>query len=213
MPDYEKLTVVKLRDELVARGLPKTGLKATLVQRLIEADAQSERAKSVLNEPSENGQADESVTNAVLLGGQALREPEDNGHAADDAPQSKEQDKDRQEDADVADEDVPHYEQDGVVRAKYQTGELQEDKRVEGQASEPSGYASIPGDTQSEMPLEKPNENARESEPHAPTPIRTLQVAEDKVGVSTQTSLTADEILEDSRKRKRKALFRVISSS
>lgn len=27
MADYEKLTVVKLREELVNRGLPKTGLK------------------------------------------------------------------------------------------------------------------------------------------------------------------------------------------
>ena len=39
MPNYEKLTVVELRNELVARGLPKTGLKAALVQRLIEAVA------------------------------------------------------------------------------------------------------------------------------------------------------------------------------
>ena len=42
MTDYDKLTVVKLREELVNRGLPKTGLKAVLVQRLIDADAQSE---------------------------------------------------------------------------------------------------------------------------------------------------------------------------
>lgn len=43
MADYDKLTVVKLREELVKRGLPKTGLKAALVQRLVEADAQSEQ--------------------------------------------------------------------------------------------------------------------------------------------------------------------------
>ena len=40
MTDYDKLTVVKLREELVKRGLPKTGLKAALVQRLLEADSQ-----------------------------------------------------------------------------------------------------------------------------------------------------------------------------
>jgi len=44
MTDYEKLTVVKLREELVKRGLPKSGLKAALVQRLVEADAQSGQA-------------------------------------------------------------------------------------------------------------------------------------------------------------------------
>lgn len=42
MPDYNKLTVVKLREELVKRGLPKTGLKPVLVNRLLEADAQTE---------------------------------------------------------------------------------------------------------------------------------------------------------------------------
>ncbi len=42
MPDYNKLTVIKLREELVKRGLPKTGLKPVLVNRLLEADAQTE---------------------------------------------------------------------------------------------------------------------------------------------------------------------------
>lgn len=40
MTDYDKLTVVKLREELVKRGLPKTGLKAALIQRLVEHDEQ-----------------------------------------------------------------------------------------------------------------------------------------------------------------------------
>lgn len=44
MTDYEKLTVVKLREELVKRGLPKNGLKAALIHRLVEADAQSGQA-------------------------------------------------------------------------------------------------------------------------------------------------------------------------
>lgn len=46
MPDYSKLTVVKLREELQKRGLPKTGLKPILVQRLSEADAQSQEVGS-----------------------------------------------------------------------------------------------------------------------------------------------------------------------
>lgn len=203
MPDYEKLTVVKLRDELVARGLPKTGLKATLVQRLIEADEQSEKANLVLNEHSENGQEDESVTNAVLLGRQELREPGNNGHAPTNGPQSKEQDKDRPKDADVADANAPFQEQDGLLRAGPQTGELQEDKQVQRQASDPSEYVSIPGDTQSEKLSEQPCKPGKESEPYVSAPVRTLQASKDKVGVSTQTSLAGDETLEDSRKRKR----------
>lgn len=49
MSEYEKLTVVKLRDELVKRGLPKTGLKAALVQRLQEADGQPGGAAPALD--------------------------------------------------------------------------------------------------------------------------------------------------------------------
>lgn len=47
MPDYNKLTVVKLRDELQKRGLPKNGLKPALVSRLNESDAQSKNAGMV----------------------------------------------------------------------------------------------------------------------------------------------------------------------
>ncbi|KAL8926174.1 MAG: hypothetical protein Q9208_003077 [Pyrenodesmia sp. 3 TL-2023] len=40
MTEFEKLTVAKLREELTKRGLPKTGLKAALIQRLNEANEQ-----------------------------------------------------------------------------------------------------------------------------------------------------------------------------
>lgn len=46
MPDYNKLTVIKLREELVSRGLPKSGLKPVLVSRLIESDAQTQQVNS-----------------------------------------------------------------------------------------------------------------------------------------------------------------------
>jgi len=44
MTDYNKLTVVKLKEELKQRGLQQTGLKAALVARLTEFDAQSAAA-------------------------------------------------------------------------------------------------------------------------------------------------------------------------
>ncbi|KAL8725027.1 MAG: hypothetical protein Q9166_007626 [cf. Caloplaca sp. 2 TL-2023] len=50
MTEYEKLTVAKLREELVKRGLPKAGLKAVLIQRLVEADGQSAQAEPAPNE-------------------------------------------------------------------------------------------------------------------------------------------------------------------
>ncbi|KAL9077518.1 MAG: hypothetical protein Q9161_000364 [Pseudevernia consocians] len=213
MPEYDKLTVVKLRDELIARGLPKTGLKAALVQRLVEADAQSEKPELAANELTERIQEDESVTKAVLSTPRALSEPEDTDHAADDAPQSREQYKDRLKVADVADEDDPRYEPNELVWAQPQTGQMQEDQRLEEQAPqslrEPPGYVSTPEGTQSEKLSGKTNENSKEPELPLPTPVQTqtgeVQAAENKPGELTQTSLTGDEILEDSRKRKRRS--------
>ncbi|KAL9608273.1 MAG: hypothetical protein Q9167_006882 [Letrouitia subvulpina] len=53
MTDYSKLTVVKLRDELEKRGLPKAGLKAVLIDRLVENDEQSKKAKTASEVPNE----------------------------------------------------------------------------------------------------------------------------------------------------------------
>ncbi len=210
MPDYEKLTVVKLRDELVARGLPKTGLKAALVQRLIEADAQSEKAESAANKPSEE---DESVPKAAPSGLQAHKELKDNDHAADDALQFREQGKDELKLADVADKDEPRNEPVELVQTQTQTREVQGDERLEEQAprslTEPSGYVLTPKGTQSENQSEAINPSSKGPELQLPTSVQTqpdkVQDAEDKLGVSTQTSLTGDEILEDSRKRKRRS--------
>ena len=58
MTEYDKLTVVKLREELVNRGLPKTGLKAALIQRLVDSDAQAEQAASVAPSDADKEQRD-----------------------------------------------------------------------------------------------------------------------------------------------------------
>ncbi|MCJ1466859.1 hypothetical protein MMC07_005480 [Pseudocyphellaria aurata] len=67
MPDYNKLTVVKLREELVNRGLPKSGLKPALVSRLIESDAQIQQESSTTDaQPVEQtaAQAEQVTLNA-----------------------------------------------------------------------------------------------------------------------------------------------------
>lgn len=49
MADYNKLTVVKLKEILKERGLPLVGLKATLVSRLVEDDEKEELPSQAVN--------------------------------------------------------------------------------------------------------------------------------------------------------------------
>lgn len=67
MSEYEKLTVIKLRDELVKRGLPKTGLKAVLVQRLEEADAQTGSVESAPVEPAKETQPEPTQEKGTVI--------------------------------------------------------------------------------------------------------------------------------------------------
>lgn len=66
MTDYEKLTVVKLREELVKRGLPKSGLKAALVERLVEAETQSEQGAT--SEPAVHQEPNAQISSTKFNG-------------------------------------------------------------------------------------------------------------------------------------------------
>ena len=205
MPDYEKLTVVKLRDELVARGLPKTGLKATLIQRLIEADAKSEEAVSAVTESSKGNQKVEDGSERAPRVTQAPREPKGSDCVVNDAQQSGKQNKDALKAVDVGDKPAPIHGPGKPVRVQNQIEEVQEDKQHEGEAPD----SLSPKAMQSEKLSENRNGNAEEPELRfstlAKTHTKEVQTAEDKAEVSTHTSLTSDEILEDSRKRKRRS--------
>lgn len=211
MPDYEKLTVIKLREDLVARGLPKAGLKAALVQRLIEADAQSETLAPAASERSVGNQDDESEERAATWVPQAPRESEKH-NAADDRPQPRDHDEDKLNVADMGDRPSINK-PDDFVRLQNQTEDAQEYEQSKKQApdshTEPSGYAPIPNGTQSEGLSEKANENILELELQLLTPIQTqigdVPVAVDKAGVSIQTWPTGDGFSEESRKRKRRS--------
>ena len=214
MPDYEKLTVVKLRDELTARGLPKTGLKAALVQRLIEADARSEKTEPTANQLIETSREDDSVIQAADSG--SPRESRDDVHTGDDVRQSKEQERDTNEleNADVVVEDVPLYKGNVMLQTRPQK-EVQEAEQLGEQASgnlmEPHGHVFSQNGTLSEELSKESDENAIESDLYSSVPVQThrdireVQVFEDKMGESSQTMLTGDEVSEDSRKRKRRS--------
>ena len=212
MPDYEKLTVVKLRDELTARGLPKTGLKAVLVQRLIEDDARSEKKEPIANNLSETSREYGSVIQAAGSG--PPRGSRDDGHTADDVPQFKEQDKDTNdlEAAYVAVEDASLYERNVMLQTRPQK-EVQEAEQLGEQASgiEPHGHVVSQNGTLGEGLSKESDESAIESDLGLSVPakthrnIREVQVSEDNMAESTQTMLTGDEVSEDSRKRKRRS--------
>ena len=211
MPDYEKLTVIKLRDELVARGLSKAGLKAALIQRLIEADAQSERIEPAANESSKRSQGDESRTSAPTEVPKSPGEPEIKGHAADSTPPSLDQQEDQLEV--VGTGDGPSlYKVDEIQRAHYQV-QMHEDKHLQEQdpntLMESSSNNWISNGMQSGDLSEKPNGNMEETELQLPISAQSqtgdVQDIEDKAKLSTQTSLPGDVLLDDSHKRKRRS--------
>lgn len=213
MPDYEKLTVIKLRDELVARGLARTGLKAALVQRLVEADAQTEKAESAKSENSERSQEGDSVTRTASCVPQALSELNGSEPAADGAPQSGEPDKDGLKLTDVEGKNARLQEPDEMGQAHNRILEVEEDEQIEEQAPDslgkPYGYVLSPNGTHNEQNTEAQSEKAEEPELQSPAPNQTytgeVKTAEDKAGVVTQTLLTSEETLEDTRKRKRRS--------
>jgi hypothetical protein len=59
MADYSKLKVVDLKAELKKRGLPQSGLKQALVDRLSEADARKEEPLKANEHPKESTNPDD----------------------------------------------------------------------------------------------------------------------------------------------------------
>ena len=205
MPDYEKLTVIKLRDELVARGLSKVGLKAALIQRLVEADAQTKKSESIANEPPERDQEVDPVTRAATWVHQALLEPEGNSHLAEGTLPSRTQDEGTLKSAAIEDGPTLHK-SDDVERAQYHMG--QEEQAPDGLADS-SSHVPIANGTVTGNWSENQKKDTKEPELQATTAtqkqIAEVQAVEDKVETSTQPLLTGDEFLEDSRKRKRRS--------
>lgn len=215
MADYTKLTVVNLRDELVKRGLPKTGLKAQLVQRLQDADAQSKSAgveagDTKAEQPQEDDGKSEAMgevaaTSSTFQADQDVQRGEGesaNCNAAKTAQLPTKEDK-------VA----ASGESDGVVddvKPELQ-GEVEreEPKQTEEQMSADhpqhtnileasSNNDDTQNGAQGVTPPEVPTQTAPEPVPdqQLPTPITQN---------STISILSTEELAEDSRKRKRRS--------
>ncbi|KAL2043948.1 hypothetical protein N7G274_003468 [Stereocaulon virgatum] len=229
MSDYEKLTVVKLREELVNRGLPKTGLKAALIQRLVEADAQLGGPDAAPGEPAAEKtpadvQADKPATKDAAVPALTLDGvlEEESASKKDDAPGPEEP-------------KVEVVQDNGAIHMDQTTSEVGIGAQVISATNvEPESAASLEQaldkipcltaePTTEELAIQQisPDDvlpgnltrSAGSKEPESglqlPTPDQaqseSTQVQESLVTTSTQASVTGEEMLEDSRKRKRRS--------
>ncbi|KAL8805023.1 MAG: hypothetical protein Q9182_002225 [Xanthomendoza sp. 2 TL-2023] len=216
MTDYEKLTVARLREELVKRGLPKTGLKAVLVQRLAEADNELAQAESAPIEKDDVRQgsaippaaaSDEELSESPAIprlekneSGTAIAIP---AKLQVDGPKSTEPERSEEDlprrEAAIPDTpsppqgDPPKPSQRSVADASMQ----QESPEHDAPITAPAKSA-----TQPEIGLAAPANLSSARTTDQPVPL----MQEESQGLSRSESVTGDEIINDIRKRKRRSL-------
>ena len=239
MSDYDKLTVVKLRDELVKRGLPKSGLKAVLVNRLIEADAHTGHAQAAsqyqdLEDNTQKAEIGEAGSHASTPP-QGQTDAEGEGATESDTPQVPVAKEDNTSDPTAGNRIAePTIELEPIVKVEEKVKETTIDTAQNEEAipqtpsqgvvdHDPESKSSAEPLLEGAQPLEvhaTPMEGADpQTEEQAPTPqvigksppttdptqIIAADSTQINTGGSTQSSLTRQELLEDTNKRKRRS--------
>lgn len=194
MSDYGKLKVTELKEELGKRGLPKSGLKADLVDRLVDADAQAKNAEQSATgeEPEDSSGVQEDKTSE----GQ-------NSRFASPSPTVKVQK--------AADETFPV--KDASPGRDSRSSEAQQNPSSSdtnpNHAVEVTQSTMIDNESESQILPEVLTQPTNMSDGQTPTSNQTqlpdLHAGANVSHISTQTSVGAEEILEDSRKRKRRS--------
>ena len=225
MSDYDKLTVVKLRDELVKRGLPKSGLKAVLVSRLIEADAQVAPSNQQLEQDTQNHELEEAEKCAPPPA-QRRSIVEGDGTTGNDAPQilpvGEEKTLDSTVDTPVTKPAIgqePAVEEEGKGEEAIDNTAQSEEVILEVPSSEvishDPDFKSSPEPPVQGVPLDEAHgalmeglesqSDERVSDQQvlesSPTVISTQAITAD----STQSSVSRQELVEDTKKRKRRS--------
>ncbi|KAL8843356.1 MAG: hypothetical protein Q9170_000214, partial [Blastenia crenularia] len=211
MTEYEKLTVAKLREELTKRGLPKTGLKAVLIQRLVEADEESRQSDPAPSdaEPKPAESIDPEGTE---------RQEHSSGATTEDQQKSPPSDPPLEATSAVA-----QAEQNHVSKAEREVVNSEAtDDQVNG--SEPKSQteavdASLDSKASDHgLPTAAQSSDALQAEREADIPQVTTVEAEnaaqskDAPVLSRQESLNNEEVLEDMKKRKRRSTTPALSA-
>ena len=201
MQDYSKLTVAKLKDELDRRSLPKTGLKAALVQRLEEDDAESVNTTSPQVDEVVDTQHDGDEANEAGVTGSPTNAPASIQEDLDSKPEAM------SNDAPIDGVNAPsEVDTDDVADARHKTG----NGNGEGRPSPPKSEAPKPPAAVSEdvhagnVTQEATREGSVEAQLLTPTQTQTDSF-QPHIPTSAQTSVAPEDLAEDSRKRKRRS--------
>ena len=198
MIEYAKLKVTELKEVLEKRGLPKAGLKAQLVQRLIDADAEEEgQQREQENDASQNespeqsndeiatiqGATDHTLASSNLNGDQGRdlspkaigKIAKSKSHPVQDATQEPEM------------EQIPITGPEAIEQPAQIFGEETQSTIL------PGNLTQLVNVTETQLPTPSQTQTQNISAP----PEAAL--------ISTQTSISPEDVLEDSKKRKRRS--------
>jgi len=212
MTDYNKLTVVKLKEELKQRGLQQTGLKAALIARLTEYDAQSaaappnEATKVASDIPEvteENAEKEDALPNS---NGSLDPAPEKLADAAGPELEGSEIAQVGKESQAPPVQATPSVIATDNEKAVPPEEEVSESKTEEG----PTEAASVRQDNELDVTATPDIQNVDQipAETAAPQSLETPALEADapaNLPPATQTLITTEEVIEDSRKRKRRS--------
>ena len=226
MVDYSKLKVTELKDELKKRGLPLTGLKVVLVARLNDADAKAQQIQTPEGPPQLRDAAKdaEPVKEAAPIHAPVESKNEDAVPALTVAP-SELNLKDAETKQDTANgveavaneipleqaieevDEVEHAKEDEAMLAEISKKLPTEEPSIEPPADIPMVGENL--DNNAAPTIEDKAASQTQNDSIIPPPVASTSEAVltpiDTPPLSDQSSLNKEEVLEDTRKRKRRS--------